>query len=58
MKNAINPKALIANHATGGRKSGPNQPPKNKTVIKEEINTRPIYSATKNMPNFMPEYSV
>ena len=29
-----------------------------KTVIKDEIKTSPIYSATKNMPNFIPEYSV
>tara|TARA_B100000519_G_scaffold36905_1_gene26827 strand:+ start:328 stop:504 length:177 start_codon:yes stop_codon:yes gene_type:complete len=58
MKNAMNPNAFTANQTIGGRKAGPSQPPKNKTVIKEDIKTKPIYSATKNIPNFMPEYSV
>src|SRR5699024_3331876 len=48
---------LIKNHTTGGKNDGHNHPPKNNTVIKEEINKIPKYSPTKNIPNFIPEYS-
>ena len=43
---------------TAGGSQGPCQPPKNSTVIMAEIRMTPRYSPTKNMPNFMPEYSV
>ena len=40
-----------------GGSTGPSQPPKKRIVISEEISVTPRYSPTKNMPNFMPEYS-
>jgi len=49
-------KVLIRNQTTPGR-TGPSQPPKKKTVIMAEIKVTPMYSPTKNMPNFIPEYS-
>src|SRR3546814_4923285 len=39
-------------------RNGPLQPPKNSTTVMAETSTMPTYSPTKNMPNFMPEYSV
>jgi hypothetical protein len=57
-KNAIKANAFVENQTIGGKNAGPNQPPKNRTVISEEIRTSPKYSATKNIPNFIPEYSV
>src|SRR3546814_17106365 len=38
-------------------RNGPLQPPKNSTTVMAETSTMPTYSPTKNMPNFMPEYS-
>ena len=40
-----------------GGSTGPIQPPKKSVVIRAEISVMPRYSPTKNMPNFMPEYS-
>src|SRR5215467_12268148 len=56
MKNEIKKNVLTRNQTTGGR-TGPSQPPKNSTVMSAEINVTPRYSPTKNMPNFIPEYS-
>jgi hypothetical protein len=53
MKNAV----LKKNQKAGGRKEGPSHPPKNNVTISEEISVTPIYSPTKNIPNFIPEYS-
>ena len=44
------------NQTNGGR-NGPSQPPKKRVTIKDEIKAMPRYSPTKNMPNFIPEYS-
>ena len=41
-----------------GGKNGPCQPPKKRTVIIAEIKIIPRYSPMKNIPNFIPEYSV
>ncbi len=46
----------MKNHASGGS-TGPIHPPKNNTVISADTRMMPRYSPTKNMPNFMPEYS-
>src|SRR5579871_3238952 len=56
MKNPRKKNVLMKYHTMPGS-SGPCQPPKNNTVIMEEISRIPMYSPTKNMPNFMPEYS-
>mgnify|MGYP000685688713 CR=1 FL=1 len=39
-------------------RKGPCQPPKNKVTRRAEISTMPIYSPTKNMPHFIPAYSM
>src|SRR5690349_8084879 len=57
MKMKMNTNILMMNQTNGGRKLGPSQPPKNKVMIKLEINMMPRYSPTKNNPNFIPEYS-
>ncbi len=49
--------SLTRNHSSGGN-TGPSQPPKNSVTIIAEMRRMPRYSPTKNMPNFMPEYSV
>src|SRR6056297_3456250 len=54
---ATNAPVLMQNHKSGGS-HGPCQPPKNSVTIIAEVTTTPTYSPTKNMPNFMPEYSV
>ncbi len=55
-------KVLSANQRNpshGSRSTnGPCQPPKNSVVSSADTNTMPTYSPTKNIPNFMPEYSV
>src|SRR5208283_5427924 len=56
MKKQINRNVLSRNQAMGGS-AGPSQPPKKRMLISEEIRITPRYSPTKNMPNFMPEYS-
>ena len=53
MKNAV----FSANQMKGGN-HGPFQPPKNSVTISAETVTIPMYSPTKNRPNFMPEYSM
>ena len=53
MKNAV----FRKNQKAGGRKAGPSQPPKKSVAISAEIRVTPIYSPTKNIPNFIPEYS-
>jgi hypothetical protein len=58
MKKQIKMNVLKKNQNIGGRKPGPNQPPKNRVVIMEEMRIRPRYSPNINMPNFIPEYSV
>src|SRR5277367_3000512 len=52
MKNIV----FAANHKGAGS-HGPSQPPKNNNEMVAEIRVTPMYSPTKNMPNFMPEYS-
>lgn len=47
----------MRNQTMGGRKENPIQPPKNKVVISAEMSVMPKYSPTKNIPNFIPEYS-
>ena len=56
MNNEMKKNVLSRNQTIGGS-TGPSQPPKNNTVISAEISVTPRYSPTKNMPNFMPEYS-
>ncbi len=53
IKNAV----LKKNQNAGGKKAGPSQPPKKRVAMRAEIRVTPIYSPTKNMPNFIPEYS-
>ena len=53
IKNAV----FSANQMKGGN-HGPFQPPKNSVTISADTVTIPIYSPTKNRPNFMPEYSM
>jgi hypothetical protein len=50
-------KVFRRNQKTGGRKSGPSHPPKKSVEIIADINVTPRYSPTKNIPNFIPEYS-
>jgi hypothetical protein len=57
MKKQIKNAVLKKNQNTGGRKAGPSHPPKNKVIIMDEISVTPRYSPTKNIPNFIPEYS-
>ena len=52
MKNMV-----LAPNQTAGGNTGPSQPPKKSSEIVAEIRMTPMYSPTKNMPNFMPEYS-
>ena len=47
----------MRNHRNPGR-PGPSQPPKNSVTISAEMSVMPRYSPTRNMPDFMPEYSV
>src|SRR5579883_2400732 len=56
MKNEMKKNILMRNQTTGGS-TGPSQPPKNRIAIRDEMRMIPRYSPTKNMPNFMPEYS-
>src|SRR5262249_15717867 len=56
MKKQMKKNILARNHNSGGN-TGPSQPPKNNMVIRAEIRVTPRYSPTKNMPNFIPEYS-
>src|SRR5690606_22989344 len=61
MKNDVFRPIQIRPLSTGGPMSQPNgasQPPKNSTGISTDISSMPMYSPTKNRPNFMPEYSV
>jgi len=48
----------LANQITGGIGAGPSHPPKNKVAVIREMRVIPRYSPTKNIPNFIPEYSV
>ncbi len=57
MNTHIKKNVLNRNQKTGGRKDGPSQPPKNSVAIIPEISVIPRYSPTKNIPNFIPEYS-
>jgi hypothetical protein len=57
MNRPIKANVFNTNHTKGGRKSGPSHPPKNKQTVRLEINVMPRYSPTKNIPNFIPEYS-
>ena len=52
MKNS----SFSPNHTMPGS-TGPIQPPKNSVTIMAETTVTPTYSPTKNMPNFIPEYS-
>jgi hypothetical protein len=45
------------NQKTGGKNEGPSHPPKNRVAIIADIRVIPRYSPTKNIPNFIPEYS-
>jgi hypothetical protein len=56
MNRQIKKRVLRENHTIGG-KTGPNHPPKNRVTIMAEMRVIPRYSPTKNMPNFIPEYS-
>src|SRR5690606_20641388 len=61
MKNDVFRPIQIRPLSTGGPMSQPNgasQPPKNSTGMSMDISSMPMYSPTKNRPNFMPEYSV
>ena len=49
---------VLSTNQTGGGSTGPSQPPKKSVTIIAEMSVMPRYSPTKNMPNFMPEYSV
>src|SRR5687767_13473051 len=57
IKSMMNTNVFNINHTAGGRKSGPSHPPKYKATVRLEIRTIPTYSPTKNIPNFIPEYS-
>ena len=57
MKKPMKANVFSRNQTIGGN-TGPSQPPKNKVAIIAEISVTPRYSPTKNMPNFIPEYSV
>src|SRR5664280_2270148 len=57
MNTQIKKKVLNKNQKTGGRNEGPSHPPKNNVEISAEIRVIPRYSPTKNIPNFIPEYS-
>src|SRR5580693_10083093 len=50
-KKEMKKNVLMRNQANPGR-TGPSQPPKNRTAIMLEINVTPMYYPTKNMPNF------
>ena len=57
MNKQIKIAVLKKNQNAGGKNEGPNQPPKNNVTIRVEISVTPRYSPTKNIPNFIPEYS-
>ena len=57
MKNNM-PMVVFRQNQTSGGNQGPSQPPKKRVTINAELSVMPRYSPTKNMPNFMPEYSV
>ena len=57
IKNSIKTNVFIKNQTTGGRNAGPSHPPKNKVTVNAEISVIPKYSPTKNIPNFILEYS-
>src|SRR5687767_10165787 len=50
-------KNVFRENQTMGGSHGPSHPPKNSVTIMAEISVTPRYSPTKNMPNFIPEYS-
>ena len=52
----MNANTFTRNHTRGGS-HGPIQPPKNKTVIIGGDQCDAKVFPTKNIPNFMPEYS-
>ena len=53
MKNSV-----LRRNQTQRRQPRAQPPPKNSVTISAEISVMPRYSPTKNMPNFIPEYSV
>ena len=57
MNTHIKKNVLNKNQNTGGRNAGPSHPPKNSVEMMADISVIPMYSPTKNMPNFIPEYS-
>jgi hypothetical protein len=57
MKMQIKMAVLKKNQNAGGKNAGPSQPPKKRVAMSAEIRVTPIYSPTKNIPNFIPEYS-
>ncbi|MCY1563469.1 hypothetical protein D9M68_1010780 [compost metagenome] len=57
MKNAVF-RANQMNGICGRMPNGPCQPPKNRVTSSAEMNTMPMYSPTKNMPHFIPAYSM
>ena len=57
MKKHIKKPVFRKNHTKGGKKEGPSHPPKNNMVMSEDKSVTPRYSPTKNIPNFIPEYS-
>ncbi|MOA33666.1 hypothetical protein D3C78_1549800 [compost metagenome] len=57
MKNAVF-RANQTNDSCGRMPNGPCQPPKNRVTSSAEIRMMPMYSPTKNMPHFMPAYSM
>jgi hypothetical protein len=56
MNRLINANILIRNQTIGGN-TGPSHPPKKSVAIIAEIKVIPMYSPTKNNPNFILEYS-
>src|SRR5262245_54157128 len=56
MNPQINTNVFRKNQTSGGS-HGPIHPPKNSATVSMEISVTPRYSPTKNIPNFMPEYS-
>ena len=56
MNKQINTNVFRKNQTSGGS-HGPSHPPKNNATVSAEISVMPRYSPTKNIPNFMPEYS-
>src|SRR4051794_1992583 len=56
MNRQMNTRVLMPNHIAGGR-TGPNHPPQYKSEMAAETRVTPMYSPTKNIPNFILEYS-